>query len=70
MILNIAFTILIVLLIFYITLSVFTIIHYIFFKNTRIIELFFTSSFIAVCSVVIIMIFFIMFPRLNIEFKI
>lgn len=70
MILNIAFTILIVLLTFYVTLSVFTTVNYIFFKNTRIIELFFISSFITVCIVVIIMIFFIMFPTLNIEFKI
>jgi hypothetical protein len=70
MVLNIACAILIALLALYVTLSVITIVHYIFFKNARIIELFFISSFIAVCIVVIIMIFFIMFPTLNIEFKI
>ena len=70
MVLNIACTILIVLLFLYVTLSVFTIVHYIFFKNERIIELFFIASFIEVFIVAIIMIFFIIFPTLNIEFKI
>jgi uncharacterized membrane protein len=69
MILNLAFSILVVLLFLYVVLSLFTIFHYVIFKNTKIIEVFFKFSSISVCLVFIIIIFFTMFKNLNIQFK-
>ena len=70
MILNIACAILIVLLIGYAILSVFTLFYYAFFKNAKVIEIFFIYSFITVCVAFFIVIVFKMFPSINIEFKI
>ena len=70
MYLNLAFTILIILLCCYVVLSVFTVLHYSIFKKVEIIEVFFKISFLAVVIVFLIFIFFSAFKNLNVEFYI
>jgi hypothetical protein len=68
MVLNIACAILIVLGVLYVALSVFTLIHYILFKDAKIIEIFVTCSFLTICIVLLIVIIFSSFPSINLEF--
>jgi len=66
--LNLAFSILIVLLFMYIILSLYTLIMYIILKNEKTIEVFFIYSALAVYIVFVIVIFFSIFKNLNLEF--
>jgi len=66
--LNLAFSILIVLLFMYIILSLYTLIMYIILKNEKTIEVFFIYSALAVSIVFVIVIFFSIFKNLNLEF--